>query len=368
VRHVLFLILVLLLLGCSPETPGTDPLRGHSDTVRIGNNDPVCRECEVEFHEVTLLGDPTGPASVSEDAAGRDCSVGRLSTGEYVVSSIVGGGEIFVYGPDGQVVRTFGRSGEGPGELGTSVSLLVGPADTLYITDETMARLSVFTATGAFVRSFPILNQVWGSALLNNGNLLFSRRAAGIEDSLLFLTAQDGEELGRFGTVAFDPFDMDRRVVAPAQPEGFWTASIWQHELRRWSALQSLELTVTRDVDWFPPDGEYIDGMPFTIPAPPTLRHIWDDGQGRLWIYFVVADSAWEPEIPLDPRHEWGRRTFDTVIEVIDLNDGKVIVSKRHDHLLGMVCGTPLVYMVVEAEDGDTRLRVMKPTLIGPSE
>jgi hypothetical protein len=283
-----------------------------------------------------------------------------------VLSATVGGGEILVYDREGHVTRTIGRRGEGPGELGAAVRLVVGLQDTLYVMDDTQARMSVFTSAGEFVRSFPAPNRVRSFALLNNGDLLFSRKPSGREDVLFYLMSLIGEERGQFGRVNFDPLDLDDRIVAPAHPDGFWTASIWRYELRRWSAPESLDQTVTRKVDWFPPDGKYIDGMPFSIPTTPTLGRIWDDGHGRIWTYSVVSDAAWEPEIPLVPFYEWTRRNFDTVIEVIDLDQGRVVTNVRHDQVLGMVCGSPLVYTVVEAEDGDTRLQVFEPTLVVP--
>jgi hypothetical protein len=338
---------------------------GQLTSVRIDNAYPVCRECKVELREVALLGSPGDPASVSEEASGSLCAVGRLSTGEYAVSGIVGGGEIFVYGPEGRVIRTIGSPGEGPGELSDWVRLVVGQEDTLYVLDGPQARLSVFTSAGAFVRSFPVLGQVRSFGLLDNGGLLFGRRSPEPEDDPFFLTSPAGEDLGRFGRESSVPRILDDHLVAPAHPGGFWTASIWRYRLHRWKAPDALEQTVTREVSWFPPDGEYVEGMPFSVPTAPTLSHIWDDGHGRIWVYSVVADPAWEPGIPLNPRHEWTRRNFDTVLEVIDLKERQVLVADRYDEILGMVCGSPMVYTVVEVEDGDTRLRIMEPKIVG---
>jgi hypothetical protein len=53
----------------------------------------------------------------------------------------------------GHPVRTIGRSGEGPGEFRMLLSAgFVG--DTLYVADQTLRRLSMFTADGQFVRSY----------------------------------------------------------------------------------------------------------------------------------------------------------------------------------------------------------------------
>jgi hypothetical protein len=364
-KRAALLLLVLLVFGCSPEDPRASSFLGQLTSVHIDNAYPVCRECRVELREVVLLGSPGDPASVSEEISGSLCMVGRLSTGEYAVGGIVGGGEIFVYDPKGRVVRTFGRAGEGPGEFSDQVSLVVGQGDTLYVLDGPQARLSVFTADGEFVRSFSVSSQIRSYALVDNGGLLFSRRSLEPEGSPFFLTSPDGDDLRPFGRESSDPRSLNDYLVAPAHPGGFWTASVWSYGLHRWRGPDVVEQTVTREVDWFPPNGEYVEGMPFSVPAAPTLSHIWDDGNSRIWVYTVVADASWEEGIPLDPRHEWTRRTFDTVLEVLDLKERQVIVADRYDQLLGMVCGSPLVYTVVEADDGDTRLRIMEPNIVG---
>jgi len=290
--------------------------------------------------------------------------MGRFSTGEFVLGALVGGGEIFVFQTDGQLSRRFGRKGEGPGELGGRLALAIGPSDSLFVLDNDQARLSVFSSSGDFIRSFPAPNRVRAFTRLNDGTFLFHRTPLEPTEALFHLTGSNGEAGRQFGEVSQELPELDGQVITPGNPDGFWTASIWTYELFRHESPDSVGRRLIRRVDWFPAGGKYVEGMPFSIPSPPVLKHLWDDGEGRIWVYSLVPDEAWEPRIPLTPSYEWARRNFDTVIEVIDHRSGKVLASHRYDDMLGTVCGSPLAYAVVESEDGDTRVQVFRPTLV----
>lgn len=59
--------------------------------------------------------------------------------------------EVRAFGPDGAHLRTFGRRGEGPGELSRPQSLAWGPEDGLWVVDMGNHRYSVFDTGGALV-------------------------------------------------------------------------------------------------------------------------------------------------------------------------------------------------------------------------
>ena len=105
-----------------------------------------------------------------------------------------------------------------------------------------------------------------------------------------------------------------------------------------------------------------------TRPPPPFLRHIWEDSTGLLWAYTQVPDPMWEPGLAVRMTPEWGRRTFDTVVEAIDLELGRVVARGRSDELLGAVCGSRLMYLIVETEMGNNRVVVVDPIVIGSIE
>ncbi len=341
--------------------PSTSPVS------RVIDDNAECPQCRIEFREVALLGDSLDDSSPRPDAAGRECMVGRLSTGEYVVSGIVGGGQINVYDAAGHRVRTIGRKGAGPGELGNSVRLMVGPGDTLIVLDESNLRLQTLTSSGDYVRSFPTPVRVRSIALLPGGNLLYYRSPTRADDRLFHLVSPNGTEVAQFGKTTGVPLDIEMWTVSPARPTGFWTSSYWNYELNRWRAVDTLAQALIRHADWFPVNAPYPDNPFRTALPPPALIHIGEDSSGRVWTYSLVPDPNWKPGGSLRPSPEWFRSTYDTVIEVIDPRQARLITSARHDTKLGVICGSALLYTVVETPSGDTRVQILEPVLVEPS-
>lgn len=362
------LALAGLIMGCDGP-PGANDGRDGSGVESIAiDGPPSCPGCRVDLRPIARLGSPSDPSSVAPDAIGMDCSVGRLSSETFVVGSMVGGGEIFLYGTDGAYERSLGSRGEGPGEFSTQVRLIVGPKDTLYVRDDRLGRLTVLSPEGEYVRSFATPGFVRAFALLDNGGILFHPNPARLGEELFQLKDRDGRLLGGFGSVSRQPPETDGYVVAPSSLGGFWTSSIWEYELSRWGSPDHLELTISREVDWFPRGGRYAEGMPLTIPSAPVLKHLWQENEDRIWVFAYVPDSNWEPGLRMDPNLEWMSQAFDTMVEVIDLGSGSALVSARFDRALGVVCGSNLVFDVLETEDGDTRLQVYEPTIIEPRD
>lgn len=62
---------------------------------------------------------------------------------------------VLEYGPDGRHVATYGRQGNGPGELSFPGSLDLGPGDTLWVTDMVNRRLTGYPRAGGDPRTIP---------------------------------------------------------------------------------------------------------------------------------------------------------------------------------------------------------------------
>lgn len=65
------------------------------------------------------------------------------------------GDRVLKYGPDGRHLATYGRQGEGPGELSQPISLAIGPADTIWVTDFSNGRITGFPQDGGAPRTVP---------------------------------------------------------------------------------------------------------------------------------------------------------------------------------------------------------------------
>jgi len=327
-----------------------------------------CRECRIDLARVVTLGDSTDTSSVLPNAAGRECMVGKLSTGEYVLSGVAGGGFLNVYSAAGKLVRTIGRKGGGPGEFRSPLRVAVATGDSLYVLDDANSRIQVVSAAGTYARVFPTRDRYRSFTLLPDDRLLLFRLPKSRNDRLFHGFDREGREVMAFGAPQQpdSALDLENWLVSRAPRDRFWTASIWSYELRRWRGPDSLDLTVIRKAEWFPSPSVHSADVYVKVPPPPLLLHAWEDDQGRLWTYIAVADPNWRPGMGMRVTPEWQEKTFDTIIEVIDLGSGRLLASYRYPGRVAPLCSSPLMYTVVEQLDGDLRVQVLEPRLYEP--
>lgn len=86
---------------------------------------------------------------------GRIAGVVRLSTGTIAVAD-ASNLTIALFTPQGALIRSTGRIGEGPGEFRTIASLRLCPADTLLVFDPALRRLTVFGPEGRLARTIDL--------------------------------------------------------------------------------------------------------------------------------------------------------------------------------------------------------------------
>jgi hypothetical protein len=295
--------------------------------------------------------------------------VTRTATPEYFVSAIVGGGEIFVYDQAGRFQRSVGRPGSGPGELGPLNRVVTGLGDTLVVLDQAQRRIQIFSPSGDFVRGF----RTSGSGPLSplqSGDLLIPRRPATRADHIFEIVDPEGHVVTPLGQSQWssDNLDLTQWVTSASKSGGFWAASVWEYALHHWSSDGTRERTLVRDASWFPDEPEFLDGAYLTSPPPTLLTHIWEDSAGRLWVFVQKPDADWDPEIGARPNPDWYRRTWDTVVEVIDPTNAEVIVRDSLPYALGATCDSGLMYGVTYSDAGDTELTVFAPTVVEARE
>ena len=359
------IVFVPLFTGaCFQQDESFEP-QGANEAVLI-DGDPLCPECRIVFQDVVTLGGDDDPASVWQRAAGLGCMVAELGTGEFVLGGVAGGGEVFVYDAQGRFTRTLGKRGEGPGELSGTARLLTGAGDTLWVADAGNVRMQAWTANGEHISSFRIPAPYRSFIRLDDGSWVFDGAIDAVGEPMYWLLGPDGEALGRIGLAQAPEPDLERGVLARRSqpPNGFWSASIWSYAIEEWDAPDAPVRTLVRDVPWFPPYPPFTDDVYESVPPPPGLHHIREDHRGHLWVYVLLPDQQWRPGIPLSPRPNWYRETFDLLIEVIDPVSARLLVSDTHENRLAPVCNSDLVYSVVEVLSGDLRVRVMKPLVV----
>lgn len=353
--------LIAVLASCAADAPPPDDGPATAAPLRLSGA-PDCPECRITLSQVASLGHPSDPASVRPDAAVAGCQVAAAGDGTFLLGGAVGGGEILVYGRDGRVASIIGRKGAGPGEFGSNLRVLTA-GDTLFVVDNSNARIVELDLSGNVLASFRLPRYVNGVARLAMGRfLLHTRPSTDPDQPLLRLLDGSGTEISVFGRSTREDWASDQWVVSPGKSAEYWVASMWEYRLfRGWG--DSLSVAVVRDVDWFPPDNAWSRDILVTEPATPLVSYLHETDDGLLWVFVPLADPDWEPDLPDPGSAQWLQDSFDTMIEVIDLDAGRVLASHRDDAFLGGICGTKLVYAVTPEPDGDVTVSVFEPRL-----
>ena len=79
---------------------------------------------------------------------------------------------ILKFGSNGNFILSFGRRGEGPGELITPRYLRVDESEHIQIADNTRKKIYIFEKNGDFIRAISLLSNHRIATLLENGNIL----------------------------------------------------------------------------------------------------------------------------------------------------------------------------------------------------
>jgi hypothetical protein len=116
--------------------------------------------------------------------------------------------EIKVFGPRGEVIRTIGREGSGPGEFQSIYRFMLLPDDRLLVLDSTARRISLFDTEGNFIGSHSFPNSTYnlylaGPSFYVREDGTFGREVveAWVLERILHIRAYDyaGEELFSYG-------------------------------------------------------------------------------------------------------------------------------------------------------------------------
>lgn len=149
---------LLLVTGCSPDGAGSGDWAGtvyDSAGVSVVENpsdgvwtprtawrlEEDLRIGAVDGDSVRQFGSIPG---IAVDPAGRIYVLDR------------GAGEVRIFDPTGQFIRSTGRPGEGPGELSAASAVLLGRGDTILVPDLRNQRVQRFLADGSDAGSFQL--------------------------------------------------------------------------------------------------------------------------------------------------------------------------------------------------------------------
>ena len=297
---------------------------------------PACPACEILFEQVHVLGDSDGPGILQ-----REPTIATLDhAGNFLVAER---SRFLVFGSDGQYVASVGRPGQGPGEFQRIVALKPHEDGRIDVFDAVAMRLTSLSPEYEVVDTVALEIMPTPRILLlpSDEYLLYSDvRTADRIGVPLHVVTRGGEVRASFGSSdggRLLPQRFSGRKVARAWPRGIWSAHTYEYAIELWTMEGSLRLSLRREADWFPPiqfEDEVESPKPIT-----TIQSVREDNSGLLWVLSAVADEDWESYLETGadgfPRLVGSNaQLFDTVVEVIDPDEGQLIARRRVDEFL----------------------------------
>jgi hypothetical protein len=408
----LYIVFGLVLVACS-EAPAPEPdprvtdltssatredtivwleerTYGQAVTTVYQDTLPACGSCEVRLVPVGSFGRVDDQVLLVDTPV----RVERDSRGRFYAVAVGWTLEVIVYEPDGSIVRTVGRQGEGPGEFQHTVTdLLIGPGDSLFVAHDGM-RLSVFDSAGMAADTRLLDTGGAGSRahLLEASEdevlLAYAPPRSADEHQLHPLHAFDraGAFLRSFGPVDLEALQLARSLPDRPIQAGFRGASmapdgaIWV-----WSSLNYRIERVERDsaVDHVMgivgPDGwngqltmTSLDETGMISMERPGVSgfHQIDPNLGVAVL--SVASPGWEDvELRRHPRYpaelyapDVYQRLRDSVIDIIHIPTGEVLARKRIAELAHLMSDGTL-YTVFVDDLGVISVEAFKVELAG---
>jgi hypothetical protein len=171
--------------------PGALPVAGQATPIR-----QVDSGVRLELAQELVIGAPDGPS-----AFGRimDVKLGRRGQ-VYVADDLQHA--VFVFDARGNLVRSVGREGRGPGEFQAPWRLALDPSDSLFVWDVGLRRISVYGPDLVHARDIRVPPHwtINSMAFLPDGTLLVAAYGPG-ERGVLHVLGRDGSVRRTFGPV-----------------------------------------------------------------------------------------------------------------------------------------------------------------------
>jgi hypothetical protein len=335
-----------------------------------GAQERVIRECEapcpLRAERVVLLGEETGPGYV-----GTPVGVVERSDGTWVLADREDQNRLKVFGADGSFLRSVGRAGDGPGEFRTVNHIALLGADTLEVYDLGGLRIQQFGPRfepGSATR-LPGFHAASMARVADGRRVVNAIVAVPSGIGLpLHLVSETGEILASFGS---DPPIEDlrtshRRYFSLTPRETAWATRHTEYRLEEWTWEGRRVRALVRDAPWLKRDGDRQlspDGVPNA-----GVRAIREDREGRLWVAVLVPGSDWESGV--GPQEQFTgqvttgitnmERAFDTIIEVIDPETGRILGTQRLSVPVQGFVDDGRVYAIEITPIGDYRISVWK--------
>lgn len=177
-----------------------------------------------------------------------------------------------------------------------------------------------------------------------------------------------GETVATFGGVnrgtSGSRLDEHFREIAVGTGDGVWTVGHTEYVVEKWTRDGSLIGRWKRMPDWFSTEEGQASGKGAGAPRILSARL---DREGRLWTFAAVADEeAAGRRDAAEGDRLLAHRRYDTVVEVLDPEAGRLIARKRFDRLLRVTGDGRYVFAVERAEAGNHQISLGALELVAP--
>lgn len=305
------------------------------------------------------FGDEEGPGSLEQGDAVTMAPV--PAGGILIYTAYYGSGGPIQHFRDGELVRTFGRVGQGPGEYSRMGGITVDSRTGVVWVHDRGGRMVSFTPDGGAGATIPthVAGMVMDPRILPDGSLVVNG-PGGVNTAI-------GHLIHRY--------DFEQETWSSHHPVlrdsafNLATDRRWLRRLAVTSEGKVVAVSLEYEIEILDPERDFavetvIRRRPASWPehvledygersaedplSPPYyVDNAWVDAQDRLWVLFSVPDDNWRENLGPDPRRPWEERSLasradrgmDALFEVFDLSTLRVLGSWRLDPWIRYIVG-----------------------------
>ena len=292
-----FLLLAAVALACS----GVDSKVATDSTGHPIIREAACSNCRVVAESIATIPHPDDTVAIRGEIIPTIDSRGRF----YIAAK--SGGAILAFGPNGRLLQSIGKAGNGPGELARVEDIYAGTGDTLFVSDG--RQIHVFSPDYSQVREFVAGEGGSGlfGTILSGDRMLFHS-----DDHQFTIVRSSGETLAPVDLEGVDTTsrlcgDCGERVYRASRSPGLvWSGPQNIYRIEQHDTLGKLVKRITREVDWFTPWGGEKDrpresDNPIEMFKRPRMFGVSEGSDGTLWAHVWSIFDTPPEELKIDP-------------------------------------------------------------------
>jgi hypothetical protein len=330
------------------------PLRG----------EPSCPPCRIVLVEHAVL-----KSRAADVVPSTEPSLARVRDGGYVVSHRFGTPALLLYDRRGRLLRTYERRGSGPGEFSRAPRLYLAPGGELRAFAGN--RLLHFTTSLEHVKTANVdIAPTTRAIFFDDGWIAVEAPVQTDDGATLMLHFLNGD--GKLQRSAETTSTPTLPLLLARSDHGVWVGSRNNSTLRLYSQAGKLVRLLELRRPVFEAWTGTISGENVTQRPRARNSAITERNRTSLVILTYVPDPKWSSPFPgawgTHPRLEGaslnsldGGKVWDTVLQVVDSENGAVLAIGQSPHMLMVVEGAVDEFYYTEVhEDGSVSIRILR--------